>query len=106
MVGVSGMGWLSQRASKRVLACLAVIGAGGIAGLVAGFSADPVETSEISPSEVVALRFPGGSSNAATGRIAIAPNPIAPSSGGTEPAAGFVLASVEGDPQASTSLMM
>src|SRR5712691_4606225 len=103
IVGVLGMGWLSQRASRRAFACLAVIGAAGIAGLVAGFSSDPVQTSELSPAEVVALRFPGGLSRVASSRIAPAPVPAAidPS-----PApAGYVLASAEEDPQAASSLM-
>src|SRR5215469_3713371 len=56
MVGVS------RRASKRVLMCLAVFGVGGIAGLLAGFGADPgVDASDaggLSPAEIVAMRFP------------------------------------------------
>lgn len=75
MIGVSGMGWRSQRASKRALACVAVLGVGGMAGLAAGFSPDPVRTSELTPAEIVALRFPGGASRAAA--IHIAPSPIA-----------------------------
>jgi hypothetical protein len=100
IVGVSGMGWLSQRASKRAFACLAVVGAGGIAGLVAGFSADPVQTSEPSPAEIVALRFPGGSTRIAANRVALP----APAVVDFAPApAGYVLASVgEGDPQAAS----
>jgi hypothetical protein len=62
MVGVSGMGWRSRRANNRVLACLAVFGVGGIAGLAAAISAGPVQTSGPSPAEIVALRFPGGAS--------------------------------------------
>jgi hypothetical protein len=79
MVGVSGMGWRSGRARKRALACIAVLGAGGIAGLAAGLSADPVQTSELSPAEIVALRFPGGASRMASihASIHIAPIPIA-----------------------------
>jgi hypothetical protein len=69
------MGWRSGRASKRALACIAVLGVGGIAGLMAGFSVDPVQTSELSPAEIVALRFPGGASRIAS--IHIAPIPIA-----------------------------
>jgi hypothetical protein len=75
MVGVSGMGWRSGRARKRALACIAVLGVGGIAGLAAGFSADSVQTSEPSPAEIVALRFPGGASR--TAAIHVAPVPIA-----------------------------
>jgi hypothetical protein len=100
IVGVSGMGWLSQRASKRALACLAVVGAGGLAGLVVGFSADPVQTSELSPAEIVALRFPGGSTRIAADHLALP----APAVVDFAPApAGYVLASVaEGDPQAAS----
>jgi hypothetical protein len=46
-----------------------------MAGLAAGFSPDPVRTSELTPAEIVALRFPGGASRAAA--IHIAPSPIA-----------------------------
>jgi hypothetical protein len=91
MVGVVGMGWLSQRASRRLLAFLAVFGVGGIAGLLAGFSADAVQTSELSPAEIVALRFPGDSGRMAANPIAAVPvhRAIDPS-----PApAGYVLAS-------------
>jgi len=96
------MGWLSQRASKRALACLAVFGVGGIAGLLAGFSADPVQTSELSPAEIVALRFPGGgSSQIASNHIVVRPAPAE-----TDPSSvptGYVLASAaETDPQASS----
>jgi hypothetical protein len=88
------MGWRSQRASKRVLACLAVFGVGGIAGPLAGFSADPVEPSELSPAEIVALRFPGGPSRSVS-------EPIAePSLSRTAAPIGYVLASADPDPQA------
>jgi hypothetical protein len=101
IVGVSGMGWPSQRASKRALACLAVFGVGGIAGLLAGFSADPVQTLELSPAEIVALRFPGGPSQIASNHVALPPAPA-----GTDPdpaPAGYVLASAgETDLQASS----
>jgi hypothetical protein len=95
------MGWLSRRASKRALACLAVFGVGGIAGLVAGFSSDPVQTSELSPAEIVAMRFPGR----------VAPSPVvtlpSPATTGPAPAStgygstGYVLASAaESEPPA------
>jgi hypothetical protein len=104
-VGVSGMGWLSQRASKRAVGCLAVIGAGGIAGLLAGFSADPVQTSELSPAEIVALRFPGGASRIASNRIYVPPAPAAidpsPGPGG----AGYALASAGEEGLQPSSLM-
>ena len=44
--------------SKHVLAGLAVVGILGIAAVVAGWGIAPVRPLEISPSDVVALRFP------------------------------------------------
>jgi hypothetical protein len=103
IVGVSGMGWLSRRASKRALAGLAVVGAGAIAGLVAGFSADPVQTSELSPAEIVALRFPGGSTRIAASQLALLPAAPAAVVESAPAPTGYVLASVgEGDPQAAS----
>jgi hypothetical protein len=89
------MGWRSQRASKRALTCVAVVGVGSLAGLVAAFSADPVQTSELSPAEIVAMRFPGGASR-------IVSNPVAPSSvpaviDASPAPAGYVLASAGED---------
>jgi hypothetical protein len=102
-IGVAGMGWRSQRASKRILACLAVFGVGGSAGLLAGFSADPVQTSELSPAEIVALRFPGDSSRIGSNHIVRSAAPVGIDSSPTP--AGYVLASAgEGDPQASSLL--
>jgi hypothetical protein len=49
---------LRRGTGKRGLAGLAVLGAMGIAGLVGGWGASPVEPSEISAADVVALRFP------------------------------------------------
>jgi hypothetical protein len=99
MVGESGMGWRSRRANKRVLACLAIFGVGGVAGLAVAVSAGPVQISEPSPAEIVALRFPGAASP--TTAIHIAPGAIAsndtaqPSAeAGPSPAAsGYMLAS-------------
>jgi len=45
-------------ARKRTVAGFATIGVFGIAALVYGWGVTPSETSEISPSEIVALRFP------------------------------------------------
>ena len=102
-IGVAGMGWRSRRASKRILACLAVFGVGGSAGLLAGFSADPVQTSELSPAEIVALRFPGDSNRIASNHIVRSAAPVGIES---SPApAGYVLASAWAeDPQASSLL--
>jgi hypothetical protein len=99
-IRVSGMGLLSHRAGRRALACLAVCGVGGIAGLLAGFSGDPVQPSELSPAEVVALRFPGGMNRIAPTPISTSlPTADAPAS--TQASAGYVLASAaEADSQA------
>ncbi len=98
-IGVSGMGWRFQRASKRVLACAAVVGVGSLAGLVAALSADPVQTSsqtsELSPAQIVANRFPGGASRLASGSIA-APSAPAVTNAAPDPA-GYILASASAD---------
>jgi hypothetical protein len=44
--------------SKHALAGLATLGVIAIGGLVAGWGASPAETVELSPADVVALRFP------------------------------------------------
>jgi hypothetical protein len=76
-----------------------VLGVGGIAGLLAGFSADSGAPSELSPAEIVALRFPGGAS-----RITSEPVVRLPLTTAAAPA-GYVLASAEdSDPQATASL--
>ena len=67
------MGWRSQRANRRALACLAVLSVGGGGGLLAGFSADLVRTSELSPAQVVALRFPADSSRLDSTPLAASP---------------------------------
>jgi hypothetical protein len=96
---------------------LAVVGAGAAAGVLASFGAEPVRTSELSPAEIVALRFPAGVSGpVAADRIAasrIAPRQIAASDVAKTPApaaidpspgpAGYVLASAES--QQISSLM-
>jgi hypothetical protein len=80
------------------LACLAVLGAGAIAGVLAGLRADPVRTSELSPAQIVALRFPGGVAGAiAPSRIASSPMAATPAAIDPSPAdaTGYVLASAE-----------
>jgi hypothetical protein len=67
------MGWSSHRASRRGLAYVAILGVGGLGGLVAGFNGDTVPgisvqnasvakasvvAENLTPAEVVALRFP------------------------------------------------
>jgi hypothetical protein len=96
MVGVSGMGWRSQRANKRVLACMAVFGVGGLAGLAAAVSAGPDLTSEPSPAEIVALRFPGAASRTTAIHIApgaIASNDTSAETGPSPAPTGYMLAS-------------
>ncbi len=96
-IGVSGMGRRSQRAGKRILACVAVAGVGSLAGLVAALSADPVQTAgqaaELSPAEIVANRFPGGASRLVSNSIAA---PSAPADAAPEPT-GYILASAGAD---------
>ena len=98
------MGWRFQRASKRLLVCAAVVGVGSLAGLVAALSADPVqtsgETSELSPAEIVAIRFPGGASRVVSSSIAApsAPALSAPAAMDIAPEpAGYILASASAD---------
>src|SRR5262245_37409046 len=47
-----------RRARKRGLAGLAVLGSTIVAGLLAAWGVSPVETSQLAPVDVVALRFP------------------------------------------------
>jgi hypothetical protein len=89
------MGWRSQRASKRALTCVAVVGVGSLAGLVAAFSADPLQTSELSPAEIVALRFPGGASRIVSN--AVAPASVPAVIDASPAPAGYVLASAGED---------
>jgi hypothetical protein len=77
---------------------LAVIGAGGFAGLLVGMSTEPVQTSELSASElsaaqIVAMRFVGDSRPTDV-------SPVAPAASG----GGYVLASVEPDAGISSLL--
>jgi hypothetical protein len=72
---------------------LAVIGAGGFAGLLVGMSTEPVQTSELSAAQTVAMRFPGDSRPTDA-------SPVAPAA----PGGGYVLASVEPDAGISSIL--
>lgn len=58
-----------RRARKHGLAGLAALGSVVVAGVVAGWGVTPVETREITPSEVVALRFPDDWNDDATGSV-------------------------------------
>jgi hypothetical protein len=75
------------------------VGVGSLAGLVAALSADPVQTSsqtsELSPAQIVAIRFPGGASRLASGSIA-APSAPAVTDAAPDPA-GYILASASAD---------
>src|SRR5215831_11025941 len=76
---------------KRGLAGLAVLGITVVAGLLATLGVSPVETSEITPADVVALRFPTDwiNSDETTGTaLAAAPAPKAQTMAGS-----FMLAS-------------
>ncbi len=78
---------LSRRATRQALACLGVVCVGGIAGLLAGFGADPIGAPGLSPAEIVAMRFPAAPAAAAVDERDDA-GPAAQSS-------GFVLASAD-----------
>src|SRR4051812_39038549 len=65
--------------SKRALAGLAALGAIGIAGLVAGWGASPVETVAMTPADVVALRFPADWNDDDTAPAAARAMPAIPS---------------------------
>jgi hypothetical protein len=79
---------------------LAVFGVGSAAGVLAGFSADPVRTSELSPAQIVAQRFPSdvsgqmAPSRIASSRVAATPAPAAIDPASSS-ATGYVLASAE-----------
>jgi hypothetical protein len=84
--------------SKHALAGLAVVGIVGITTVVAGWGVSPVEPREISPADVVALRFPADWSDETT---EAAPAESAESTAAAEtPAApaAFALASAESRP--------
>jgi hypothetical protein len=87
---------------------LAIVGAGAAAGALASFGAEPVRTTELSPAEIVALRFPAGvtarvaSSRIASSQVAKTPAPAAAIDPLPE-SAGYVLASA--DSQQISSLM-
>ena len=68
---------MRRGARKRGLAGLAGLGIAVIAGLLAAWGVSPVETSEIAPSDIVALRFPADWMNAeaTTGAAQAAPAP-------------------------------
>lgn len=63
---------MRREAGRHGLAGLAVLGVVVIAGVVAGWGISPVEPSEISPADVVALRFPADWDEA-TGSVPAAP---------------------------------
>lgn len=80
--------------SKHVLAGLAVVGILGIAAVVAGWGIAPVRPLEISPADVVALRFPADWMDDTTGAAtADAEAPVQ--------SASFSLASAESKPVAA-----
>jgi hypothetical protein len=74
---------------------VAVVGVGSLAGLVAAFSADPLQTSELSPAEIVALRFPGGANRIVSN--AVAPVSVPAAIDASPAPAGYVLASAGED---------
>ena len=87
-----------RRARKRGLAGLAVLGITVVAGLLTAWGANPVETSEIAPADMVALRFPADwmTSDETTGTAQAEVRAAAP--------VGFQLASA-GDTRLDTGLL-
>jgi len=86
-----------RRARKRGLAGVAVLGITVVAGLLAAWGVSPGEADQISPADVVALRFPADWMNAdeTTGAAAAAPAPARASfqlasAGDTRLDAGFM----------------
>src|SRR5215469_16965994 len=80
---------MRRRARGRGLAGLAVVGAVVIGGVVAGWGVSPGESVEISPADVVGLRFPADWNDDATASAAPAP---------AASPASFALASAESRP--------
>jgi hypothetical protein len=60
---VTGKKRVRRPARTRGLAGLGIIGIIAVASLVGGWGVSPVETSEISPADIVALRFPPNSND-------------------------------------------
>jgi hypothetical protein len=52
------MQWTAGAARKRGWICFSIVGAGGIAGLMAGSDPSAAQTKELTPAQVVAHRFP------------------------------------------------
>jgi len=83
---------MRRRARRHGLAGLAALGAVVIAGVVAGWGVTPVKSIEISPADVVALRFPADWSDDATGSApAAAPGAYALASADSQPVDANVL---------------
>lgn len=82
---------------------LALFGVGGIAGLTAGFGADPLDAPELSPAGIVAMRFPPAAASSVDAQGDTQSDP--PSDPRSEPmpveAAGYVLASADDQELAS-----
>ena len=83
---------MRRRAGRHGLAGLAALGAVVVGGVVAGWGVTPVETREITPAEVVDLRFPADWNDDQTGSAPPAP------------AAGYALASADSQP-ADTAML-
>ena len=88
------MRWLVESARKRAWAC--VVGAGSVAGLLAGSSPALAQTKELSAAQVVAHRFPAAWHNA-TPR---SPNPVTtvPKQSLFDPNPTYALASADSQP--------
>jgi hypothetical protein len=91
---------MRRRARRHGLAGLAVLGAVVIAGLVAAWGVSPGGTVEISPADVVALRFPPDWNDDATADATpdTAANDDTTGSAPAAPSQSFALASAESKP--------
>ncbi len=95
--------WLAEGARKRAWACFVVVGAGSVAGLLAGSAPGEAQTKELSPAQVVALRFPSAWHNAPA-RPAI-PVTTVPKQHLFDPNPTYALASADSQPMLPRGLL-
>jgi hypothetical protein len=88
--------WLAESARKRAWACFVAVGAGSVAGLLAGSGPTLAQTKELSPAQVVAQRFPAAWHSA----MPRSPNPVTtvPKQHLFDPNPTYALASADSQP--------
>jgi hypothetical protein len=59
-IGVASMQGRTAGVRQRAQAFVAVFGVGGIIAIAAGWGANPAQSAELSPAQIVAMRFPAG----------------------------------------------